>query len=121
MTCMSFQLIQPVYAACDPGTSTGANLADCLLLNDRNDTVASKYDTFTTIVNTIVANAFIIGGIILFLMFFYAGFKFISGGSKAKDEARTMLTTAIIGMIVMFIAYWIVQIVQLVTGTNVLI
>jgi hypothetical protein len=118
---MSFPFIQQAYAQCAPGSTTGSNLGDCLLLNTSGDKVADKYDTVTTIVNPIVANVFIFGGIILFVMVFYAGFKFISGGSKAKDEARTMLTTAIIGMIIMFIAYWIVQIVKYVTGTNVLI
>lgn len=116
---MRFNFVQPVYAQCDPGAQGGINLGDCLTLKD-GQTVSSVYDTPATLVNLVVRNLFTLGGIFLFLMVFYSGYKFISGGTKGKDEAKGVITTAFTGMIVMFAAYWIVQIVELIVGSEII-
>lgn len=98
--------------------SGGINLGDVLCLSN-NTPVNAVYTSPAFLVNLIVRNVFVIGGIILFLLIFYAGFKFVQSGTQGKEEARKILTTAITGAVVMFCAYWIVQIVQLLTGVDV--
>lgn len=111
------RLVEKVYAACDAG-APNINLGDCLELSS-GVPVSSKYTTPAFLVNLIVKNIFVIGGVIIFILIFYAGFKFIQDTSKGKEEAQKILTAALIGAITMFSAYWIVQIIQVLTGVNV--
>lgn len=102
--------------ACNPGDNN-LNLADCLFLNE-TQTVQEVYSTPSALINTIVPNLFVIGGIIVFGLIVYSGFKFVSEGAKGKDEAKRIMTTAITGLVIMFVAYWIVQIVGTITGVG---
>jgi hypothetical protein len=97
--------------------SSSLNLIDCLILNpDSGDTVAGVYDTPAVIVNVIVRNLFVFGGIILFLMIILAGFKFAMSPTGAKEDAKKIAEGAGIGFLVMFSAYWIIQILEILTG-----
>lgn len=110
-------LVGKVYAQCDPG-SEYVDLGNCLQLSD-GVPVSAVYSTPAFLVNLIVRNLFVVGGVIIFFMIFYAGFKFIQDDKSAKEEARKIITTALVGGIVMFSAYWIVQIIGVLTGVDV--
>jgi hypothetical protein len=102
-------------AGCDPGAS-GLDLSKCYKLNETK-TVADVYKDPAFLVNLIVRNIFLLAGIILFFMIMYAGFLFITGSVKGKDQASKIMESAILGFVIMFAAFWIVQIVKIVTGT----
>jgi len=70
-------------------------------------------------VNLIVRNIFVIAGILLFFLIIYAGFLFITGNVKGKEKAKEVLEAALIGFLVMFGAFWILQIIKVVTGTDI--
>lgn len=107
-----------VYAGCNPGDNS-LNISECLTLaNDQKVT-----DVFTnpaSLINLFVGNMFVVAGVILFIMLMVAGFKFIQDDSKGKDEAKNIISSVITGLIVMFSAYWIVQIIKFVTGADIL-
>ncbi len=112
-----FGLSHPAQAQCDPGNGS-INLGECLRLsNDQG--VGEVYESPAFLVNLIVRNLFVAGAVILFLMVFYAGFLFVFKGKKGVEDAKAVATNAIIGFVVMFSAYWIVQIIAVVTGTNI--
>jgi hypothetical protein len=120
-------LISKVYAVspiptdgCNPGQEDGINLADCLKLSDSTP-VSERYDSVSFLVNLLVRNIFVVAGVVLFLMFFVAGFQFIAKGKEGAGEARQISTAAILGFVIMFSAYWIIQLVQYITGVNILI
>ncbi len=97
------------------------DLGQKLTLGVGGQPVGSVYDTPAVLVNILARNIFIVAGLILFAMIVYSGFKFIqAGSSKGKDEAQQIMTAAITGAIVIFAAYWIVRIVEVLTGTQVL-
>ncbi len=108
----------PVRAQCDP-TLPDVNLGDCFLLRD-GKSVKDAYPNPAKLLNLVVANLFIAAGIIIFFLLFYAGLLFITEGVKGKEKALEVFKTAIIGFLMMFSAYWIVQIVRVVTGTDIL-
>jgi len=108
-------LAQTTPTNCDDPGAGGVNLSDCLQLGT-GKTVKEVYDKPAVLVNTIVKNVFVVAGIIIFITFLYAGFKLISDTTKGKDEAKSILTTAIKGLIIMFAAYWVVKILAVVTG-----
>lgn len=82
--------------------------------------VSATFDTPAKLVNLIVRNLFTLAGILLFINILWAGFKFINQGAKGKDEAKSIMTVSIVGFIIMFTAYWIVQIIGIVTGTEII-
>ncbi len=117
---MLLGLIPTVYAQssqCGAGEG-GINLGDCLQLSDSTK-VSDVYDTPAFLVNLLVSNIFIVAGIIVFLFIIFAGFKFITGGKKGAEDAKNIIQTALIGFVIMFAAYWIIQIVALLTGINI--
>ena len=117
---MSLKFVTTVFAqdgGCTPGEG-GVNLGDCLQLSN-DKTVSSVYDTPAFLVNLIVKNMFALAGIVLFVMLFIAGFKFITKGKEGVEDAKKILTASVVGFIIMFSAYWIVQIVSLMTGVNI--
>jgi hypothetical protein len=100
---------------CDPGQS-GLDLSKCYRLNDKQ-TVAEVYKDPAFLVNLIVRNVFVLAGVIIFFMIMYAGFLFITGSTKGKDQASKILESCLWGFAIMFAAFWIVQIIKIITGT----
>ena len=118
---MSFKLISTVFAQenpCGAGEGGGINLGDCLKLSDSSK-VSELYDTPATLVQIIIRNMFPISGVVIFLMIFIAGFKFVTKGKDGIEDAKKIMTATVIGFLVMFSAYWIVQIISLLTGINI--
>lgn len=113
----SFKLIPPVFAACDPGAE-GLDLSECLTLAD-DSKVSDKYDSLGTVVNLLVDNLMVIAGLLLFVFVIAAGFSFLSSDKKGKEQASDIAKGAVIGFIVMFSAYWIVQIISKLTGADI--
>lgn len=80
----------------------------------------TSYQTLGGLINLFVYNLFILAGLVFFFLLIGAGFSIISADSaKGVDDGKKKLTTAIIGLIVMFSAFWIVQIVEFVTGVDI--
>ncbi len=105
---------------CDTSSPT-LDLSKCLTLNNKTGTtVGDVYKNPAVLINLIVSNIFIAGGLILLVMIIYAGFQFISGGAKGAEQAKSVLTTAIMGFVIMFLAYWILKVISIITGANIL-
>jgi len=113
-------LVQKAYAQECGDVDIGGKNADlgCMLRLSDGTAVKDVYTTPAFLVNLLVSNLMVVGAIILFLLIFYAGFLFISGGTKGKESAKNMLQAGIAGFLLMFVAYWVVQIVQTLTGVE---
>lgn len=83
-----------------------------------NISSVSNPATIGTIVASIVPYIFGIAGFALLLYIVFAGFQILTsrGNEKAVAAAQAQLTYAIVGFIVVFTSYWIVQIVARVLG-----
>ena len=70
------------------------------------------------IVTRVLTFIFPLAGLILFLMISWSGFEIITGaGDSAKVTAgKQRLTAAIIGFLILFASYWMVQIMEVVFG-----
>jgi len=91
------------------------SLDDKIVLRDGTP-IKDVFNSTDDMINLIVRVLFIGAGLVLFFMIIVAGFSLIKGDSKDKDQAKTQITGALIGFTIMFAAYWIMQIIQLVTG-----
>jgi hypothetical protein len=74
--------------------------------------------------STILFNAVALAGLILLFLFVFGGISLIIGAGQSNPETaakgKTAITSALIGFLIIFAAYWIIQIVQAVTGLNIL-
>jgi hypothetical protein len=74
------------------------------------------------LISTILPTALVIAGFILFLYMVFGGFLIISsaGNAKKTEEGQQALTNAIIGFALIFTSYWIIQIIEVLTGISIL-
>lgn len=100
--------------------ATGFNIGDKLLF--QGSTASQEYSSTSNLLNNILPNVYIAGGLVIFFMIVFGGFTIIAGAGnpdKIKDGTKT-ITSAIMGLLVLFTSYWIIQIIQVVTGVSIL-
>ena len=105
-------------AACVPG---GINIGERFL---GKDAFLANITDIGKLVSIIVSNAMVIAGIILLFFMVFGGISMIAGaGNQNPDQVakgRQAVTSALIGFIIVFAAYWIVQLIGAITGINIL-
>lgn len=74
------------------------------------------------IMNRVLVFAFPIAGLILFVMLLWGGFEMLSGAAtkKSLDAGRQRITAAVVGFLLLFVSFWIVQIIEVVFGVSIL-
>jgi hypothetical protein len=88
---------------------------------------ATLSDVFSSpgdLVSTLLPNVYILAGLILFVFLLFGGFGIIMGAQGGNPDqvgkGKNAITTALIGFGLIFASYWIIQIIQWVTGINIL-
>lgn len=101
-----------------PGSEVRIDLSNYMRLSD-GQKVSEVFDKPNDMVNLIVRVVFVGVGLVLFVMTVMAGLSMIAAGTtESKNKAKGTLTSALIGFIIIFSAYWIMQIIQILTGTD---
>lgn len=74
------------------------------------------------IINAFIPTIFVIAGLVLFAMLISGGFTiFLSTGNPEKIKKGTaIITNALVGFLIMFAAYWIIQLVEYSLGLQLL-
>jgi len=77
-----------------------------------------------SLVSIIVQAAMVIAGLIFLFLLIVGGISIIAGAGNDNPEqtakGKKAVTSAIIGFLVVFAAYWIVQLIQELTGITIL-
>jgi hypothetical protein len=95
-------------------------------LDDFNSAITGlTYDLSTTpgkIITDLLPIIFSLAGLILFGMLIAGGFQMMTsaGNPKGADAGKARLTSALIGFLIIFIAYWLTQIMQIIFGIKIL-
>jgi len=101
---------------------TGVDIGQLPMGN--NKSISDLYPDPASLVTLIVKNGLTIAGIILLILIIAGGFMMISsagsGDQKQAAAAKTMITDALIGFLVIFLSYFIIQIVEVITGLTIL-
>ena len=75
-------------------------------------------------VSAIITGAISIAGVILLFILIMGGFGMIAGAGNDNPEkvekGKKAATSALIGFVVVFMAYWIVKLIETITGLNLL-
>ena len=100
--------------------ANGFNLGDKLMF--QGSTASSTYPNIAALINAVLPNVYVVAGLIIFFMIVGGGFMIIAnaGDADKAKEGSKIITSAIIGLLVIFASYWIIQIVQVVTGLKIL-
>lgn len=74
------------------------------------------------LVSILSSNAMVIAGIIFIFLIILSGFNMITAGGDPQKMSRasSILTTAIVGFVVIVAAYFIIRILELVLGVSIL-
>lgn len=69
-------------------------------------------------ISAIIPYLFGIAGFLLLLYLIFGGFSYMmsAGDPKAAESAKQKITNAVIGFVIIFVAYWLVQILGVVLG-----
>lgn len=86
------------------------------------ETAAGRFNSPAGIVNRALAFLFPLAGLALFFMLVWGGFEILSKAADAKavQAGRQRITAALIGFILLFASFWIIQIVEWVFGLSIL-
>ena len=81
---------------------------------------AKNFSKIGDLVSVIVQNAFVLAGVIAFVLEIVAGFGMIaaagSGDSKKMESGKKAITGAVLGLIIVIASFWIVQVIEVMTG-----
>ncbi len=81
---------------------------------------AKTFPTIGKLISTLLPNIYILAGLLLFLLLIFGGFGIImgaGGGDPQKTGQGTKaVTAALIGFLIIFLSYWIIQIIEVITG-----
>lgn len=86
-----------------------------------NPISAYKDQPITDLISAILPNVYVFAGIILFIYLVFGGFLIITSGSNTHnlEEGQGIILNAIIGFILIFASYWIIQIIEILTGLTI--
>lgn len=74
------------------------------------------------IITRVMRFGFPLAGLILFVMLVWAGFEIVAGaaGKKSIDAGKQRATAAVIGFVLLFVSYWIAQLLEIIFGVQIL-
>lgn len=88
------------------------------------DVFKTPFTDFGSLISIVVSNLYVVAGIVLLFLIILAGFGILSAagsGDKQKmAQGQQAFTWAIIGFLIIFASYWIIQIIEVITGLSIL-
>jgi len=86
--------------------------------------ISQTYGSISPLISSIIRNSIVLASIILLALLIFGGITFIinagNGDSKKAEQGKSAITNAIIGFIIVLFAFIIIQIIQVITGLNIL-
>lgn len=78
--------------------------------------------TIGDILSKLIPYLYVFGGLVLFVMIVWGGFEMLTGAAdtKAQEAGKQRITAAAIGFVLLFISYWLVQVLQVIFKFKVL-
>ncbi len=81
---------------------------------------AQKFPTFGSLVSVLLPNLYILAGLVFLALLIFGGFGLIMGAGQDNPQqagkGKQAITAAVVGFILIFVSYWIIQIIERITG-----
>lgn len=101
--------------------------AVCLGVRDANgkceeNLFDSKVNSPARLISTLLPNIYIFSGVILFFLIIFGGFTIVTSGDNPEQTQKgtQAITWALIGFLIIVSSYWIIQIIEVITGIDIL-
>jgi len=82
-----------------------------------------EYQSLGAFVSSLLPNVYVIAGIIVFFLIVLGGLAFIKSAGSHDEEglqkSQKAITAALVGFLIIFLSYWIIQAVQIITGIQI--
>lgn len=86
--------------------------------------IGERFGTLGGFISVLLPNVYVLAGILLFVLLIAGGYGIImgagSGDSGQVGKGQKALTAAIIGFVIVFASWWIIQVIEVVTGMKIL-
>lgn len=83
----------------------------------------AAYGSLGAFISAVLPTVFVVSGIILLVLIVFGGLTMIlnagSGDAKKVEQGQKALTSALIGMVLIFTAWWIIKIIEYITGIQI--
>jgi hypothetical protein len=85
-------------------------------------TAEDSFKDFGSLITQWLPNVYVASGIVLFFMVLGGGVSMVmnAGNQEKLQQGQKVLTSALIGFGILFGSYWIIQIIQVLTGVPIL-
>jgi hypothetical protein len=107
-------LIHPAYAQ--------VNISDQFKFFN-NQGIASIFPDLGSLISVLLFNAYVLAGIVFFLLLLFGGIGIIMGSSGGNPEQTAKggkaVAAALGGFLIIFLSYWIIRIIEVITGMNI--
>ncbi len=84
---------------------------------------AYQFSSIGELISTILPSIYLLAGLILLFFLIFGGLSVILGAGKGSQEqvekGKKTLTGTLLGFLVVFASYWIVQILEIITGIEI--
>lgn len=82
----------------------------------------TAYPNISTLISNILPNIYILAGLILLFGIIFGGFTMIAnaGNKEKQQQGKEVITKSLLGFGIIFASYWLIQIIQILTGINIL-
>jgi len=91
---------------------------------DQGISDADHFQSIGGLISVILPNVYIFAGLILLFFLIFGGVTVILGSGSNNPEqvskGKKILTTTLIGFLVVFVSYWIIQILEIITNIPIL-
>jgi len=83
---------------------------------------AKQFGDISSLFNVLLPNILVIAGIIVLVLFIVGGFSYMMGGSggdpQKAEKGKQAITAAVTGLFLIICAYFIMRIIEYITGIN---
>jgi len=90
----------------------------------RGGGIGNVFPTFGSLFSTILFNVYGLAGIVFVFLLIFGGFSVIigAGGKDASkvEKGQKAITSAVVGFVIIFASYFIIQIIEVLTGVQIL-
>lgn len=82
------------------------------------------YSSVASFISAILPNVYVVAGVILFIILLIGGFILIKSAGQDDPESlkkgQKTVMAALVGFLIIFASYWIMQLIKIITGVDIL-
>ena len=103
-------------------TIMAVNIGQAFKLGGESIETKQGYGNINSLVSVFLKNAYVIASVVLLFLLIGGGFTMISsaGNLEKQQQGSKALTSAIVGFLIIFTSYWIIQIIEVLTGLEII-